>query len=142
MIAENELRLGNWVYNDENKPVKMVVIETPEFAEWNGSDCQNMFIEDGNYKYSTINPIPLTPEIIENAGFVKSKTDAAYYVELNGPDRHFDLVQSGADYYPSILQQNEMSDEINIVSLNYIQSVHQLQNLYFALTGKELNITF
>jgi hypothetical protein len=32
------------------------------------------------------------------------------------------------------------SFEIHYINLNHIQYVHQLQNLYFALTGEELNI--
>lgn len=123
MIKANELRIGNWVYADDsdiwidkakNKPIQITIDD----------------FEDTEHMY----PIRLTPEILEKAGFVKhiSIFDTIY----------FDINLNKYDYLRLI-----PDDESCICSLNdaiqlapYMKHLHQLQNLYFALTGEELNI--
>lgn len=69
-------------------------------------------------------PIPLTPEILEKCGFEKSGFD--WFIH---------------DFY---LYHYPLS-ELFVYKYNYaereIQHLHQLQNLYFALTGTELEIS-
>ena len=54
MIKANELRIGNWVFNIYNNPVKVTVID--DTVDW----CK---------------PIPLTPEILEKCGFDNDDND-------------------------------------------------------------------
>lgn len=133
MIKSEELKIGNWVYNDENKPVKIIAIEDEVFSDWNGSDCSCMFIENDVYKYSTINPIPLTPEVLLKCGFTIDANDD-YSIQIDGRIfiwfekgncRHMDLYQDGKNIsFPS----------------GRIKYVHELQNFYHSLSGKELTI--
>ena len=76
------------------------------------------------WKLECYEPIPLTPEILVKAGFVNGKLNK-FYVFGNG-----NLTVEGyeADY-----------NGLYIGNIKNIY-VHQLQNLYFALTGDELNI--
>lgn len=92
-------------------------------------------------------PIPLTLEILEAAGFVTFKTNREatleVYNNLEGeslyittPDKteqNIFLEISGRDndYVPQFIEKY----------LPHIKFLHQLQNLYFALTGEELPIT-
>ncbi len=66
-----------------------------------------------------LQPIPLTPEIMVMAGFGKGG-EGFYY--KNGIEYNLD---------------EQLLEGIGDVPLQY---VHQLQNLYFALTGQELTI--
>ncbi len=115
-IQAKELRLGNWVYNGFGEAVKIHGI----ISEGN----------TGGYNLKTLNPIPLTPEILEKAGFVKTgryAIGAGGYITY-GKGRIELLQPKKGD--PYILAFYEVK----------IQYLHQLQNLYFALTGTELTI--
>lgn len=85
-------------------------------------------------KHEVAQPIPLTPEILEKAGF-------------DGSHRGW-TKDIGNPYHATWLQWYEEDKEV-FVSMQddhyYIpnataQYLHQLQNLYFALTGTELQI--
>lgn len=121
-MKNNELRIGNWVMNALDKPVKVEAL---------GYNILNPGHESGfapEYKY--LKGIPLTPEILEKAGFIKiayfsdrfSWENDKYLISLNG-----------------WFQQKIGSASAVILSEN-IQYVHELQNLYFVLTSTELEI--
>ena len=77
--------------------------------------------------YSVIKPIPLSEEWLINFGFENIDTN------VNGGDNYWGL--SRPDF---ILNRSFQSFQMNTgVDLEH---VHQLQNLYFALTGEELTI--
>lgn len=74
-------------------------------------------------------PIPLTPEILEKSGFVK-QMEWTYCIEIQvGQKLVYYLGEKGW----SIGNKNYSDFE----NLKYL---HQLQNLYHALTGEELEI--
>ncbi len=74
-------------------------------------------------------PIPITPEWLERLGFTKHHRGNLVlgmgYFELEF------AIKNGWLY----LSRNEYED-----MLSHIKYVHQLQNLYFAITGQELTI--
>ena len=81
-----------------------------------------------DYQFDLINPIPLTEEWLERFGF---KEKSKWTFVLNTPSGRMltyhlgtKIIHYGSDGYGS--------GEINC------KYVHQLQNLYHALTGKEL----
>jgi hypothetical protein len=125
MIQANELRIGNWVMHP-NGDVKIS-------AEDIGS----------KYSLDACNPIPLTPEIFEKAGFEKETPDDKYGVvykkdKFNFIIRRVNFGMIGKDDFGWSF---ELSDETNWATIvSKLQSLHQLQNLYFALTNTELNI--
>lgn len=122
MIAANQLRIGNWVkYHDDDTLFKVVEIDTLGMRVEN--DEQNTWIE-----YDCFSPIPLTPEILEKCGFAYWELDIdctdpsdAYWVH-----RKFKF---GID---------NLSWTVQKIGVR-VKYLHQLQNLYFALTGEELN---
>jgi len=117
MINANELRIGNWVLIESH-------ITTV-----------NHIMGDEDYFL----PIPLTPEILEKCGFVKNKVQNDC-IELGGIDFHLELMWGKENYYYPMLTQTPQGCEERTVFLNRINSLHQLQNLYFALTGQELEV--
>lgn len=131
MVDPKELRIGNWVtcnypVGTENDIVLIV----------DGRD--ECVLVRGNYLWvrkSILAPIPLTSEILEKAGLPKVKDgcmspdiyERKYTRRIveNIFTFHFD----GKDGY--WIEGN------TIVEVNHL---HQLQNLYFSLTGEELEI--
>ena len=115
MIKADELRLGNW-YDDYGN-YKQV---TPNdiLKAW---ESERFWME----------PIPLTPEILEKCGFVVLESNDvlnithAYngYLSLN-------TYTNGGEYWWLRYYQGGTNAKI--------KSLHQLQNLYYALTGQEL----
>ena len=121
MINANELRIGNFI-GDKQRPYFPITLD--------------------NIKYfHTFLPIPITPEILEKCGFKKNRNNEMA-IEINNISGHLELNEGGCNYfYPSFTQTPQGGEE-RTVYFNRIQSLHQLQNLYFALTGEELTITF
>jgi hypothetical protein len=130
MIAEKDLRIGNWVLDDEGQPVQIEVIKSRDFVKYDEDPEQFIFLKNGDFGWCReVNGIPLTPEILEKAGFEKDqdgifkKHKCLFWVEMEG-GRHF--MQIALNYAPLFNAP--------------CAYVHQLQNLFFALTGKELEL--
>ena len=147
-LKASELRLGNWV----------------EFNDFPGKHFTKVTID----KLKTIaeNPvmhtwyaIPLTPEILEKAGFYVREVDGqiGYFLDIQKGKNKF--YEEGVPYATfsnkrTILEINLNDDdgeeftelvwqEVGVwqqLVLNPLKHLHQLQNLYFALTGEELEI--
>lgn len=118
MIQSNELRIGNYtnfgiVYLIEN-------------------ECFYTKKDEVSYKnkWADIQPIPLTPEILEKCGF-----------DGNNHKRRFKKVieSSLTMYFQDGVFSLEDYDWF-AQNLDHIKNLHQLQNLYYALTGTELEI--
>lgn len=71
-----------------------------------------------------IKPIPLTPEWLERCGFVDNLPWAKGNLRLDGDNRLHVVDHTG---YGIIIARN-------------VEYLHQLQNLFFALAGEELNV--
>ena len=130
MKAE-ELRLGNWVYISDNYTHAFYKQETQ-------INIHNMMYLCGETKEPldfTFEPIPLTEEILLKCGFYETSNKDF----IGGL---FALKQKGDGFY---INKETMSYcyfdyEGNIEDIIKINYVHQLQNLYFALTNEELQI--
>ena len=104
----NEIRVGNWFYyHDQDLPFK-----------WYASDFEHV-------ETTQARPIPLTPEILEKAGF-----NDFYTISI------FDA------YKNDVIICYDNQEKVFAIGGNWYKAeyLHQLQNLYFALTGEELNI--
>ena len=91
-----------------------------------------VFLSDtGNVPF--VEPIPLTPEIFEKCGFKKSKYDESYLFLNN--DGSIVIETDGS------IAVGDDPSKIGWASAAQVCSfLHQLQNLYFALTGQELEV--
>lgn len=116
MIKKEELMLKNWV--DCNGVFAQVVGMTDEYLQTT--------YRTAIYLYSQIQPIPLTPEILEKAGF---KRIGANQMRCGKYCFDFDTMQ--------LYDRNAVGMIYNIAICEYL---HQIQNLALALTGSPLNV--
>lgn len=123
MIQINELRIGNVVYNQYGKMFKLSF-----------QSLEAIYYGRGIY-----NEVILTPEILEKCRFKKDE-NGDFWVNLQ--THYLLLIQSYDYFYPVYAQVPELSNESeHRVSVHRIKYLSQLQNLYYCLTGKELEVT-
>ena len=124
-IKTNELRLGNFVFDDENIPMQIAKLETEKYTDWNSGNTVNAILEkDGQYYESDImNYIPFTEEWIIKFGL--SKQNGYPYKYLNG----FLKIRNGVFFF----KYHDLEVELPFV--------HNFQNLNFTLTGVELAVS-
>lgn len=130
MIQPNELRLGNYVAvkNHGNKVMGKVFAINGELVSVGGGN--------NNYHYDLLEPIQITEEILIQCGFEKEiiKHYCGDYNVFVLSDEMY-LHQDGHCYKWGI------EDEVNGCGADAeLIFLHQLMNLYFALTGKELEV--
>lgn len=116
-MKENELRIGNLVYIGK----EVNELELVDFAD---------LYENDTFKH--FEPIPLTEEWLVNFGFE--------YLYFNSEE----LIHK--EFKNLYAYKHVMKDGFGIVlrgfhTLPFVKHVHQLQNLYFALTGEELTLS-
>ncbi len=134
MIQSNDLRLGNKVlWNDLICTVAGIqyFIDADENKEGHIVDLYNNGEMVQTPYVSYINPIPLTPEILEKCGFEKkySHSNLSKYVG------------NGTLYWNDVMSLSyAFGHDYEEEPIEHTQYLHQLQNLYFALTGEELKI--
>lgn len=116
----NELRIGNWLQRLDGSRFQV------EAKDFELIDNTNDFLKPKR--------IELSPEILEKAGFVWSIYHQAYHYGDMAFSEFFDLNEC----YPNGYQLSTFKKSLIIG--NSIFYLHQLQNLYFALTGQELTI--
>ena len=130
-MKANELRIGNLVKYD-NRIFKIDSISTV-FPTLNTDE-----FGIGVVDYNNIEPIPLTEDWLLKFGFENNKRANAnrYFKEGIYPRSFaFQFYKNGrVDFWYSDFNVGNL----NRIKYNLLEYVHQLQNLYFALTGKEL----
>jgi hypothetical protein len=126
MIQAQDLRIGNWVSNGQI-----------EFQ----ITSKDIYHLDVYVNRVIAKPIPITPEWLERMGFAIDKSNIkGETVYVKGKCM---LTESG-----DLIIINGWLDDENLTYSGYevndadnkYKYVHQLQNLYFALTGEELTI--
>jgi len=143
-MKASELRIGNVVYGEDGMLHLTTICLIKSIL--NHDECEWESIQAGSEGYIQldnivdIEPIPLTPEWLEKFGFTKQigngslffKDGFKYNIKANCVGIIVHCGKAGES------QQHVCDSICNMISMPY---VHQLQNLYFALTGEELAIT-
>ena len=128
----NELRIGNLIQKND---------EICEVSSIHSDSTIRIFNDDktdtfGCFALRIFNPIPLTEELLLNFGFEKDDVFDKIFTYLPLHDLCMDKLSfrksEGFICYYGIKYRT---------LLKHIQYVHQLQNLYFALTGEELVVS-
>lgn len=132
-IKTSELRLGNWVFG--HNPATMAYKQVGYFKvdDINEEGVNTYRVDGFDTESAYYEPIPLTPELLEKCGFELNKKVYRWHKNTiticNNEDNtgfYWDLSADGG-----LRLATEWKD------VNYL---HQLQNLFFALTGEELQI--
>lgn len=135
MMKANELRIGNKVHFQRNASTTEVVT-----IAWIGDDSAGYKEEhEASYPHSLqyYSGIPLTPEWLERMGAKSNTINHRWEFHRNDEVYVLRLYKEGFSMGIEIEKNERFADK----SFTYgIQYVHQLQNLYFALTGEELTI--
>lgn len=132
MVKDTELRKGSLLLLGENDPQITCRVETIGPL---GACCRILGIEEGAViMYDNLFPIPLTPELLERCGFIygEDEDDLRYYEH---PESVIDF-QADVDFGDG---KNTFS-QVNPILKYKLEFLHQLQNLFFALEGYELEI--
>lgn len=120
-MKATELRIGNWVR----------IKDVPTTKEWQVESIGNLQQVAGQlWSIEELEPIQLTEEWLTRFGF---KLPAHSWI---GDKFHLSEYGEGSKHPNGGVWVVAMNKNNAIIS--EIQYVHQLQNLYFALTGKEL----
>ena len=116
-MKANELRIGNYVYDDylkKNKQINGIFDNEIWLSEIGEDEFDQRSIID------SINPIPLTEEWLLKFGFKNLSVGL------------FELIHNNLIGYRLSIEGQYGYEEIKYI--------HQLQNLYYALIGEELTI--
>ena len=127
-MKANELRLNNLVmYNNKILPIHCIQ-----------GDSTIRLLHDGNsvgcYSIKEINPILLTEDILLQCGFEELKQSKGQYVIISESIYAIQL-----EIMFGFLKDGSMLVHLNDCEFE-LKHLHQLQNLYFALTNEELTI--
>lgn len=124
MLKETELRIGNIVnYKNEN-----VIVDRISTIGINSEYGETLYMSE------EIEPIPITEDILLKCGFIEVfGVKKEYKIKINKKE---DIL-----VYNLIVEETSIWTDYGGFYLdNQINYIHQLQNLYFALTGNELTI--
>ena len=119
-MEASELIIGNWVELKLN------------FEESEEVQCDLVDIDNIQKKNGVYQPIPLTEEWLVKFGFEKDENEqyykGGYVIDVTADKKSF--------MFSIVINANGLF----AAALGVYYHVHQLQNLYFALTGEELTI--
>lgn len=126
MIQANELRIGNLVLMD-GKEVGIIseIRSNHSKVIYQGEVNGNISTRFSLIEFIRLEPIPLTEEWLVRFGF--RKTFDSPFEDFEWSDNNLQLSEKFDCYLGKFTQP--------------IKYVHNLQNLYFALTGEELKLT-
>lgn len=130
-MEAKELRLGNYIMDSPingNKPLEVHAIYS------------NLVIHEDTHIYNDeIRPIPLTKEWLLKFGFTNYENESWFWsFDFNSKQETFKVFQLTANGEPFGLWGGLVGCP---QLMKKIEFVHQLQNLYFCLCGKELDLT-
>ena len=133
MIQVNELRIGNYI----NRLGEITIIKSIQIGT-NGIGYVYTPVS-GAITLNQIEPIPLTPEILEKCGFeLKNDTRNSNGWYLNVDNRRICWSDSDKEIVSLYFKEGQNYGYNDTLFDFKCKSLHQLQNLYFALTGEEL----
>lgn len=138
-----ELRLGNYVAFDQGMG-RIVELATKKYEEWSTGEDEHLRVislSNGTYYACTeeeLKPIPLTEELLIKAGFVENED---YEFPSFDEYIHKQFTWFGIGDFNQKYWLIHMLDQASGDGGPQITSVHHLQNIFFAITGHELEIS-
>ena len=131
MINAGELRIGNYILHKAGVRILPAKCTFQHFELLSKGSAKDIF------------PIALKPDILEKCGFIENKK---YYLLPDAREFVLALPVMGNnknDIYAYINSNKESYARAAVNDLtisNNFYYLHQLQNLYYALVGKELEV--
>jgi hypothetical protein len=126
MISCYELRLGNRVLVDNNLQQVSSITGTSVFT----SDAEESHEQEvSEHSFGQIEPVPLTDHVLKQYGFVYHD----YF-------KFWQLITTGTTSEMDIDRDYDVIDFMRKPIVKNLASLHQLQNVYFMLKGRELKL--
>ncbi|GEO11386.1 hypothetical protein [Segetibacter aerophilus] len=131
MIDASELRIGNYILHKASVRILPVKCTFQHFELMAKGLAKDIF------------PIPLKPDILQKCGFVENKK---YYLLPDAREFILTLPVMGNSknevyaYLNSNKESYARATVNDLVISNNFYYLHQLQNLYYVLLGKELDV--
>lgn len=120
-MQANELRIGNYVFDDLGMISKVQEI------------TDKGILTVGTIRHTHLTePIPLTEQWLIDFGFEEN--------ELFLKRHKYDMTRLYYNPNELLIRMRVVSRDSITINFEHIKHVHQLQNLYFCLTGNELSI--
>lgn len=138
MIQANEVRVGNRFIRELHTHNRGLDYDKDFVLD---EDNMGMLFVDIRLALNDLFPIPLTEQILISSGFKKFSHEPGYTLgDDDEKSERCDEYSLGKlsimDWGNGFILSNSNSFDLRIE----LKSLHQLQNLYFALTGKELKV--
>lgn len=136
-MNSNELRIGNYFKDRGGKILRL------DFWDLGMKPAQRNFVEGLEVHAFTedlqyCQPIPLTEEILLKCGFENDPHDKAIFLKTYRKQHVIAIGRDGSVGLCNSLREYKIGT--TFLAVQIIEYLHQLQNLYFALTGEELNV--
>jgi hypothetical protein len=131
MIDPSELRIGNYILYKSGVRILPVICTLQHFELFAKGATKDAF------------PIALKPEILAKCGFIENKK---YYLNPEAKEFILTLPVMGANKneinaYLNAKNESYARATVNdLVITNNFHHLHQLQNVFYAFTGKELDV--
>ena len=149
-MKASELRLGNLVYSSKELRGKKLTIRIPlRISKISSYECEVQLCENTDEKIksyrvinSYIDPIPLDEQWLFSLGFLKNGPNFIkdnIGISLSNLPLT-DNIKNHSFYRVLIIDDVDGRSVVPIFRDAEFKYVHQLQNIYFALNGKELNV--
>lgn len=131
-MKASDFRVGNILLDFEGNPISIEAIEILAISQCNVASKEVEFLK----------PIPITEEWLLNFGFDKFDGYECGFSFKIVPTYELSnvYVQLSESVYHYVRREYDGGTSEPFESVIELHYVHQLQNLYFALTGQELKI--
>lgn len=143
MIDNRELRIGNLVTLSGSLILTVYEIHEDCFyaKDAKGSSFKNTWAD--------LQPIPLSEEVLLKSGFIKYQWQDAFYKKIPyGCSLYIHFFKDEILVSLSVVSKDGKNEDkkkhIKIGNKDYFKNIkylHQLQNIYYALTGEELEVS-
>lgn len=127
MVKANELRIGNYFLGGLDEILEVTSV-SGEGVGYKDGDAV------GGCTIPSLRPIPLTEECLSNFGFKLYKSPIGHFFERSCGSNEISFNEATHSLFIGETKTTK------VIMLGIVDSVHQLQNLYFALTGEELTL--
>jgi hypothetical protein len=130
MISCYELRIGNYVLADNKlQRISMINNQSTRTSTANNEVEENKG-ENLSHALGSLQPVPLTDTILQQCNFVYHDY-FKFWQLITGKEENRSEMDIDSDY--------NIIDFMRRPVVKKVASLHQLQNIYFMLKGKELN---
>ncbi len=130
MIPTKELRLGNYVKDTNNGFPMYVYAVGKDWVQLNFNNNEGDVWECDD---KDLEPVQITIELLTILGFTQCKTD--YWDKPCYEKDNIKIVRWDSDFW-CVFVDKDINNRISLI----IESLHELQNAYFSINQKELEV--